>query len=91
MFRSAALLLGQCSVDFDRFGGDSDLPHEISPWMPLPELYRMMLATSGRGGDVVLTADAEELVSYREPDMVRGYPELRAAVEGVDAEGLGRG
>jgi hypothetical protein len=82
LYRSTALLAQHnFPVEAtDRFAGD-DFWGEISATgLPLPELYRILLAGAGRGGSRILTLDEDALKSYREPDMVYGFQEMAERV-----------
>jgi len=79
LYSSSALLLREYvgQLDGDRFKLESFGLDELEfKGIIVPELYRLLLAVAGRGGDVFLTMTANELARYREPDMLVGYEEL---------------
>jgi hypothetical protein len=44
--------------------------------VPPPELYRILLAGTGRGGRQILTLDEDALTNYRDPDLAWGFREM---------------
>jgi len=86
LYRSTALLLQHLGADHfsDRFMGDGGggFWEEIAPrGIELPELYRILLASAGRGGDAVLECDAQALIKMRELSAAHGYRDVARAVE----------
>ena len=86
LYRSTALLLQHLGADHfsDRFMGDGGggFWEEIAPrGIEPPELYRILLASAGRGGDVVLDCDAQALIKMRELSAAHGYRDVARAVE----------
>ena len=86
LYRSTALLLQHLGADHfsDRFMGDGGggFWEEIAPrGIELPELYRILLASAGRGGDAVLECDARALIKMRELSAAHGYRDVARAVE----------
>lgn len=86
LYRSTALLLQHLGAEHfgDRFMGDEGggFWEEIAPrGIEPPELYRILLASAGRGGDVVLDCDAQALIKMRELSAAHGYRDVVHAVE----------
>jgi hypothetical protein len=54
-----------------------ELPDELTvTGLPLPELYRIILAGTNRGGSQMFTLDDDALRSYRDPILPWGFPEM---------------
>jgi hypothetical protein len=76
LYRSTALLVQQqihaeittCCEDVDRSIAVAGVP--------LPELYRILLAGTGRGGRQILTLDEDALMKYRDPNLPWGFREM---------------
>lgn len=81
LFRSVALLLQNAwltrrGLDGDRFGDGGFWDEMDCSHISLPELYRLLLAATGRGGSQIITLDGDALVNYREPGMLYGFREV---------------
>jgi hypothetical protein len=80
LHRSTALLAqhnfpGEAQSCFDEVHGGITVTE-----LPLPELYRILLAGTGRGGRQILTMDEDALMSYRDPDLGWGFREMAERV-----------
>ena len=80
LFRSTALLLRHHKLDGDGFVGDSFWSEMSCSGIPLPELYRLLLASAGRGGPDLFRLDGDGLVNYREPGMRHGFRDVERLV-----------
>ncbi len=81
LYRSTALLARHSfPIQITTFE-EADFLSLSAEGLPLPELYRILLAGNGRGGSKILTLEGEALMNYREPNMAYGFEDLQALMQ----------